>query len=66
MVLMESSPEFQVTGLKVALVFRLTPLAVLPSERMKGLLGVLLSDYVQMLQTRLSSYLIQKNSDMLD
>jgi len=63
---MESLPEFQVTGLKVASFFRLTHLAVLPSERMKRLLGVLSSDYVQMLQTRLSSYLIQKDSDMLD
>ena len=66
LVLMESSPEFQVTGLKVASVFRLTHLAVLPTERMKRLLGVLPSDYVQMLQTRLSSYLIQTDSHIID
>mgnify|MGYP002641660280 CR=1 FL=1 len=65
LVLMPSSSNFQVTGLKVASVFRLTHLAVLPSDRMKRRLGVLSSNYLKMLQTRLSSYLIQKDSDML-
>ena len=59
LVMDEKSPEYENSGLKSASVIRLGYLSVLPESKMKGSIGWLPDDTLDMLLQRLADYLVK-------